>query len=274
MRAYDVLLPTNVLPLITRLTFCIFVAASCGGTNDDGKQPTPSTTDGGTDVTQQDGAPTAQVGTDASSTPAVKPDRLVMTIDNQFDKGAYSLSGTVMLPSAAKAGVRAILSIQSGFGDQPPTFRTLEFAAEFETTMLKGGSASIPFVVNSIGPGSYFLSVVVDQNGDLFVPGPGDFGGFYAGTTTKPIGHNEEPTLITVEDRDLGSLDFFVGPIVCLASYGDSCSRDEDCRGTKCTGEARIVSVKEGSCFQSRCREAPSCPMATDTKAQGSCFPK
>jgi hypothetical protein len=272
MREHNDSLSTSRLSMMALVIPSLIFAVSCSG-SDDVAQPMPGTTDGSMDVPQQDGgASTPEVGLDANASPAAKPDRLVLKIDNQFDKGAYSLSGTVTLPAPPKPGVRAILAIQSGFGDEPPTFRTLDFAAEFQTTVLKGGAASIPFVVNTIGPGNYFLSLVVDQNADLFVPGPGDFGGFYAGTPTKPIGHNEQPTLITVKDRDLSSLDFFVGPIVCLASYGETCSRDDDCRGTTCTGESEIVDVREGACFQGRCREAPSCPMPTDKRDQGSCF--
>ena len=270
MRTYNVFPFTKVFPAITPLIAFVVIAASCGGDNDDGVRPTPATTDGAADVAQHDGGAATQAGQDA--TPVDAPDRLLMTIEAPSHRGTYSLSGTVVLPAAAKSGVRAVLAIGSGSFGEPPTFKTLEFANEFKTTSLKGGSASIPFVVKNIGPGNYFLSVVVDQNGDLFVPGPGDFGGFFAGTTTKPIGHNEEPTLITVNDRDLASLDFFIAPIRCLASYGESCVSDDDCRGTKCTGDTTIENVREGTCFQNRCREAPSCPEATDNKAQGSCF--
>lgn len=199
-------------------------------------------------------------------------DSLELTM--RIDEGPYTASGKVTLPAAAKAGARASLMLKtSSFDDEPPSNAGLDVANAFENTTLSGGSAVLPFTIRKLSPGKYFIAVVVDQSGDRKIPNAGDFGGFYAGTADKPIKHGGEPTVVEVKDKDLTNLDFHIAEVTCLASYGEACQTDDDCRGTVCSEGNGVAShISNGACSMNKCREAPSCPNASDVKSEGSCL--
>ena len=198
-------------------------------------------------------------------------DALELTM--RLDEGPYTASGKVTLPAAVKAGVRASLMVKTGFGDEPPISNDLDTANAFENTTLSGGSTVLPFTIRKLSPGKYFVAVIVDQNGDLEVPNAGDFGGFYAGTAAQPIKHGGAPTVVEVKDKDLTGLDFHIAEVTCLAAYGESCTTDDDCRGTVCAEANGVKShISNGTCFENKCREAPQCPEPSNVKSEGSCL--
>ncbi|MCA9676346.1 MAG: hypothetical protein KC464_15010 [Myxococcales bacterium] len=122
----------------------------------------------------------------------------------------------------------------------------------------------VRYRLSGLGAGTYYVDLLVDADGDL-QEGPGDWGGFYAGTTAAPALHDGF-VAITVDGTATETVaDFGVGPYACLGGYGDDCTTDADCRGTETAcDDGTFVRSDVGAC-QGVCTALPaaSCGGAT-----------
>jgi hypothetical protein len=98
------------------------------------------------------------------------------------------------------------------------------------------------YAFEGIPPGAYRVFAVVDSRVDgRFAEG--DVGGFYDGSAAAPISNGEDGKVVNLASGPVCGVDFGVGALRCRASYGQTCARDSDCRGTicKCVGGGMIT---------------------------------
>ena len=190
--------------------------------------------------------------------------------------GSHRLRGTISLAPGGQSSGAAALTLTSV--DTLSPYTTLAYVDEASIHDLGRISGSIDYTISGLAAGSYVVGCLVNHDGDQ-EPSAGDLGGYYDGTPEEPLLSGSTARVIEV-DQSIDGLDFGIGPVTCLAGYGEQCSEDADCGGTLCSypETERVRGLHAGTCDleSGLCVEAPGeCPTldGTDgTKSESGCF--
>lgn len=182
----------------------------------------------------------ADTGDKKEAAPAAEP----LILRPGFSRGKITISGVISAPVELPAGAEVVLSVQEERENFSPRF---DFGDKGKLK-LKAAAKSIPFEIKGIEAGKYHFAAIVHKDPRETI-GDGDWVGFHGGTVGAHIQEPAKSVVIEIKEGSPQKVDVAIGQVKCRAKFGEACTEDDDCRGTKCLdGKGGWVTAFPQSC--------------------------